>query len=232
MFPLRKLLTAFLFRVPKRVRQGPTALRLCSERTKMLSGQEKREQNIVVRQVSHRDLALPTSQDTWLLGAALARLAQPGDVLFLQGGLGAGKTTLARGFIQTFMNDDELDVVSPTYLLDLSYPDYEGRAIIPGSTIHHLDLYRLRSADERPIADFDVIFAQHICLVEWPDRLGKHSTPDEYLSISLSFLSGAEGPRKAALSGFASPKCRANPRWSQTRIDQLRWPLNPRVVGP
>ncbi|KAK4533453.1 hypothetical protein CCYA_CCYA17G4335 [Cyanidiococcus yangmingshanensis] len=217
----------FLSLAQKRLRRAPPARRLCSATARMQPRVRLNEQGSIVKQVGERHFNLPTPQETWLLGSVLARIARPGDVLLLRGGLGAGKTTLARGFVQTFMNDLDLDVVSPTYLLDLSYPDYEGRAIVPGATVHHLDLYRLGSAEERPIVDFDEIFSNHICLVEWPERLGKHSKPDEYLSILLSFVSEAEGPRNAKLSGFSNEKSRANPRWSQKRIDQIEWLESP-----
>ena len=64
---------------------------------------------------------------TEALGAALAAQAERGDVIFLQGDLGAGKTALARGFVRHYFANPALDVPSPSYLLHFSYQD-EGSA--------------------------------------------------------------------------------------------------------
>ena len=70
-------------------------------------------------------VALPDETDTLALGARLAGLLRAGDVVALSGGLGAGKTTLVRGLIQSLLG--AVDVPSPTYTLVQSYalPDYE-----------------------------------------------------------------------------------------------------------
>eukprot|EP01062_Namystynia_karyoxenos_P012421 TRINITY_DN14461_c0_g1_i1.p1 TRINITY_DN14461_c0_g1~~TRINITY_DN14461_c0_g1_i1.p1 ORF type:complete len:685 (+),score=211.66 TRINITY_DN14461_c0_g1_i1:89-2056(+) len=60
------------------------------------------------------------------LGASLAAEAQRGDVIFLEGDLGAGKTSLARGFVRSFFHNPTLDVPSPTYLLHFIYKDEGG----------------------------------------------------------------------------------------------------------
>eukprot|EP00746_Dinoflagellata_sp_MGD_P039249 gnl/MRDRNA2_/MRDRNA2_194646_c0_seq1.p1 gnl/MRDRNA2_/MRDRNA2_194646_c0~~gnl/MRDRNA2_/MRDRNA2_194646_c0_seq1.p1 ORF type:complete len:768 (+),score=144.26 gnl/MRDRNA2_/MRDRNA2_194646_c0_seq1:158-2461(+) len=66
-------------------------------------------------------ITLRTPAETEQFGVALARNAQRGDVLFLEGHLGAGKTSVARGFIRSFFRDRTLDVPSPSYLLHFSY---------------------------------------------------------------------------------------------------------------
>eukprot|EP01047_Picozoa_sp_COSAG01_P090262 COSAG01_NODE_22152_length_869_cov_1.157143_1_plen_205_part_01 len=68
-------------------------------------------------------LELGTLEETESLGAALAVEAQRGDVIFLRGELGAGKTTLARGFLRHFFSNPGLDVPSPSYLLHFTYRD-------------------------------------------------------------------------------------------------------------
>jgi N-acetylmuramate 1-kinase len=105
---------------------------------------------------------LPDERATTMLGADLALALRVGDVLALEGDLGAGKTTLARGLIRALAGDPELEVPSPTFTLVQAY---EGR--IP---VHHFDLYRLSSAAELDELGFDDAIAQGAALVEWPDR--------------------------------------------------------------
>jgi len=66
-------------------------------------------------------VTLPDVEATETLGAALAHEVQKGDILFLQGELGCGKTSLARGFLRRFFGNPSLDVPSPSYLLHFSY---------------------------------------------------------------------------------------------------------------
>jgi len=69
------------------------------------------------------ELRLSTVEETERLGAQLAEVVQRGDVVFLSGELGAGKTSLSRGFLRRFFGDAELEVPSPSYLICLSYAD-------------------------------------------------------------------------------------------------------------
>lgn len=72
-------------------------------------------------------LSIPTAQDMEDLGAILSMDTSAGDVLCLQGDLGAGKTCLSRGFIQTRTHNNDNDkVTSPTYLLTNTYPTHDG----------------------------------------------------------------------------------------------------------
>jgi tRNA threonylcarbamoyl adenosine modification protein YjeE len=100
---------------------------------------------------------------TAALGARIGRELQPGDVVLLEGGLGAGKTALARAAIRTLMNDPALDVPSPSFALVQPYAG-------AGQPILHADLYRLRSArDLDELGLFDDPRA--IVLIEWPERV-------------------------------------------------------------
>lgn len=111
------------------------------------------------------------------LGAVLADVLQPGDVVLLRGGIGAGKTHLARAFIQHRLGRME-DVPSPSFTLVQTY-DAEG------AEIWHADLYRLSHPDEVMELGLDAAFDSAICLVEWPDRLGDLA-PATALNIALS----------------------------------------------
>ena len=103
--------------------------------------------------------------------------------IHLSGNLGAGKTTFARGFIQSFGHSG--NVKSPTYTLIEPY-------YLPDITIHHLDLYRLGDAQELDYLGIDdvVCQGQGICLIEWPER-GAGGLPAPTLSLELKHLGQA-----------------------------------------
>ncbi len=110
---------------------------------------------------------------TFVLSDALAteRLAQrlgqilaPGDVLLLDGDIGAGKTTFARALIRARLGNPAEDVPSPTFTLVQTYA--------ADVDIWHCDLYRLTDRQEVVELGLDDAFATAICLIEWPDRLG------------------------------------------------------------
>lgn len=134
-------------------------------------------------------LSLPTADRTEALGRRLAALARPGDVILLDGPIGAGKSCLARAFIRARLGHEE-EVPSPTFTLVQIYE-------AAGVEIWHADLYRLTHPDEVWELGLDDAFTSAICLVEWPDRLGAH-VPRGALRIRLE----AEGDgRRAVVSG-------------------------------
>jgi len=107
-------------------------------------------------------LFLPDDQATTSLGQLLATILRPGDLVLLQGELGAGKTALARATIRALVGDPALDVPSPSFALVQPYEAGE-------QAIMHADLYRL--ADAREIDELGIIDdADAIVLVEWPER--------------------------------------------------------------
>ena len=121
---------------------------------------------------------------TAALGARLAAGLQPGDLVLLSGGLGAGKSALARAMIRTLTGEPELDVPSPSFALVQPY-EAGGRPLL------HADLYRLREAREMDeLGLFDR--ADAIVLVEWPERapeLGARAT----LTVTLSIPADGRG---------------------------------------
>ena len=123
---------------------------------------------------------LPDAAATVDLGRALASVIQQGDVIALWGNLGAGKTTLARGLVQSRMTGGE-DVPSPTFTLVQTYPwDIAG----DGCEIWHFDLYRLDDPSDALELGIEDAFYDHISLIEWPEKLGPY-LPDERLDIRL-----------------------------------------------
>lgn len=134
-------------------------------------------------------LDLPSTADTEALGRRLAALAQAGDVILLEGPIGAGKSCLARAFIRSRLGREE-EVPSPTFTLVQVYE-------APGADIWHADLYRLTHPDEVWELGLDDAFASAICLVEWPDRLGTHVPAD---ALRLRLEAKGDG-RRAVLTG-------------------------------
>ena len=137
------------------------------------------------------ELRLAAPDDTAQLGRWLAGCLQPGDTVLLQGPIGSGKSHLARSVIQSWLGQLE-DVPSPTYTLVQTYG--EG-----GAEIWHADLYRLSHPDEVIELGLDDAFGRAICLVEWPERLGR-ATPDS--ALRLTFSQDGEG-RRVVLTGSA-----------------------------
>jgi tRNA threonylcarbamoyladenosine biosynthesis protein TsaE len=134
----------------------------------------------------------PDAAHTEGIGARLARtLPQAGRplIVYLSGELGAGKTTLARGFLRALGVEDP--VRSPTYtLLEL----YELGAL----TVVHLDLYRLRAAGElEGLGLADLALPGHVWLIEWPER-AQARLPAPDLSIRLSIAPDAHALTVAA----------------------------------
>ena len=100
---------------------------------------------------------------TEALGAELAKALKPGDLVVLEGDLGAGKTALARAIIRALAGDPLLEVPSPTFALVQPYDTLRGPVL-------HADLYRLgdpREVDELGLLDNP----EAIVLVEWAARV-------------------------------------------------------------
>ena len=137
-------------------------------------------------------LALPDEAATERLGAALAGRLRPGDMVALQGGMGAGKTTLARAVLRAASGDPALIVPSPTFTLVEVYDT-------PRGAYWHFDLYRLESPDQVLELGWEEARADGVALVEWAERLGP-LMPAERLAVSLA-IEGAG--RRADIDGDA-----------------------------
>jgi tRNA threonylcarbamoyladenosine biosynthesis protein TsaE len=110
----------------------------------------------------HLTLELSDEAATLALGAALAQAVVPGLIVWLEGDLGAGKTTLVRGLLRAL--GDAGPVKSPTYTLVEVHP-------VSGLDLYHFDFYRFSQPEEYLDAGLDEYFGgQGVCVVEWPDR--------------------------------------------------------------
>ncbi len=113
--------------------------------------------------------------------------------IFLNGTLGAGKSVFARSIIRTLMDDNNLNVPSPTFTLVQSYdaPD--------GFPIHHLDLYRLEDPEEIFELGWNDLQAEGLSIIEWPEKLGPYA-PHERIEITIE-SEGQDGPRHITIDG-------------------------------
>ena len=105
------------------------------------------------------------------VGARLAALSRVGDAILLAGDLGAGKTTLARGFLEALGYKGE--VPSPTFTIVQTYDPPE--LSLP---VWHVDLYRLDDPEELFELGLDEARRDAVLLVEWPERMGALAWPD------------------------------------------------------
>jgi len=134
-----------------------------------------------------RSIVCPDPDATSRLGAALATVALPGDLICLWGDLGAGKTHLAKAIGAGLGISDT--IVSPSFVL---MAEYAGR--LP---LFHLDPYRLTDAGDAISGGLiDERQASGVTVIEWPERLGD-ALPDERLDVRIDGV--GDDPRTIVL---------------------------------
>lgn len=123
-------------------------------------------------------LIIDDAQNMERLGEDLAEILQPGDVVYLIGDLGAGKTTLVRGIARGLGYTGK--VTSPTFTLMNIYE--------ASCSIFHFDFYRLdEDADLKDLGLEDYLGKEGVSLIEWP-RLNSSFLPDEALLINIDIV--------------------------------------------
>ncbi|MER2519341.1 MAG: tRNA (adenosine(37)-N6)-threonylcarbamoyltransferase complex ATPase subunit type 1 TsaE [Bdellovibrionales bacterium] len=148
-------------------------------------------------------VTLPDLAATGRLARELARGMEPGlaagDVLALEGPLGAGKTAFSAAFLRALGVAGEIP--SPTFTIVQSYDTVRGVA-------HHFDLYRIKREDELDELGWDDMLAEGFALVEWPERAGGR-LPDDRLTLRFGW---EDGQRMCAIE--------ASGRWA-ARVERV-----------
>jgi tRNA threonylcarbamoyladenosine biosynthesis protein TsaE len=131
-------------------------------------------------------------EQTRRIGMRLGGALQPGDVICLQGDLGAGKTTFVQGVAQGWGSLDS--VSSPTFIIVNVYRRGDE------ARLFHMDAYRLDSTPEAEELDLDAMLSQGPLLIEWPERMNG-LVPQERLWIHLEHIGEEEREMTFRASG-------------------------------
>src|SRR5262245_4538575 len=130
--------------------------------------------------------------DTFALGRRIAQELKGGEIILLNGPLGAGKTLLVKGIAQALGIDQE-EVTSPSFTL---VNPHQGSLLL-----YHIDLYRLdEGASAAHAVDLDEILRdeQAVVVIEWAERMGRYPLPDEVWKISIAGV--GDEPRSISIS--------------------------------
>ena len=126
------------------------------------------------------DFVSRNERETFDLGITIGRQLFGGEILLLNGSLGAGKTILVKGIAHA-LDVDEQEVTSPSFTL---VNPYEGRLLL-----YHIDLYRLdEGASAAHAVDLDEILSDvdAVVIIEWAERMGKYPLPPGVWKISIT----------------------------------------------
>ena len=152
-------------------------------------------------------MKLNSLEDTFDLSKRIGKLLSNGDVIFLYGEIGVGKTTFVRGLINNLEVEkgmDESQILSPTFNIVF---DYE----IKNLKIMHYDLYRLKnSKDVNELG----IFAEnedHITIIEWPELIKKK--PDNRIEMFFSYSDEDLRKRNLKINGYG--------KWSNYDFERI-----------
>ena len=145
-----------------------------------------------VLDVHTMDFLSRSAEETRRLGMRLGGVLQTGDVICLQGDLGAGKTTFVQGIARGWGSQDA--VSSPTFIIVNVYRRGDQ------ARLFHMDAYRLDSAPEAAELDLDAMLAQGPLLIEWPERM-EGLIPGERLWINMEHSAQEERGMKVRATG-------------------------------
>lgn len=127
------------------------------------------------------DFISHSTEQTQRVGERLGRLLESGDVICLEGDLGAGKTCLTQGIGRGL--GVQSAITSPTFIIVNEYP-------LPDRShkLYHIDLYRVQNAAEASATGLeDIFFGDGICVIEWAER-AREILPDDRLWVTLRYV--------------------------------------------
>lgn len=126
-------------------------------------------------------------EDTFLLAVKISSLLEPGDLVNFKGDLGAGKTTLIKGIIQSLCKINPDEISSPTFTYLNTYSEK--------LTVNHFDFYRITNEEQAILMGLDEhINSNCISLVEWPERVPSIAKNPTY-EIEIAYT----GPKQRSI---------------------------------
>jgi len=142
---------------------------------------------------------LKSLEDTKKLSKNISKIVKSGDIIFLYGEIGAGKTTFVRFFINNLENKNKIknsDILSPTF--NIVY-DYD----VGATKILHYDLYRLKDYQEILQLGIFETLNEHIKIIEWPELI--KPKPNNRIDILFEHTK-LKNSRKIKINGFGKWK--------------------------
>jgi tRNA threonylcarbamoyladenosine biosynthesis protein TsaE len=134
-----------------------------------------------------REVVSHSVEETIRIAEEFAGTVKPGQVILLEGDLGAGKTHFVKGFVRAFALDPDV-VSSPTFTI---INEYEGT--IP---VYHFDFYRIENIEEAlEIGTEEYLYGTGVCIIEWPSRV-QEILPDDALTVRITTIA----PEKRKIS--------------------------------
>ena len=140
-------------------------------------------------------MKLNSLEDTFNLSKKIGNLLSNGDVIFLYGEIGVGKTTFVRGLINNFevqRGTNESQILSPTFNIVFDY-------VIKELKIMHYDLYRLKNSKDINELGIFVEIENCITLIEWPELIEKK--PDDRIELFFNYLEENLDKRNLEIKG-------------------------------
>ena len=152
-------------------------------------------------------MELNSLENTFNLSKKIGKLLSKGDVIFLYGEIGVGKTTFVRGLINNFevqRGTNESQILSPTFNIVFDY-------VIKELKIMHYDLYRLKNSKDINELGIFVESENCITLIEWPELIEKK--PDNRIELFFSYLEENLDKRNLEIKGHG--------KWSNYNFEKI-----------
>ena len=152
-------------------------------------------------------MKLNSLEDTFNLSKKIGKLLSNGDVIFLYGEIGVGKTTFVRGLINNFevqRGTNESQILSPTFNIVFDY-------VIKELKVMHYDLYRLKNSKDINELGIFVEIENCITLIEWPELIEKK--PDDRIELFFNYLEENLDKRNLEIKGHG--------KWSNYDFEKI-----------